>query len=60
MAIKEDADVIRARIRELQGEIKVEQARLGVVRARCAHPDKFRRSTMGDVGWHCPDCGWGT
>ena len=58
--IKEDADAIRVRIRELRGEVTVEQARLRVVQARCDHIDKFRRSTMGDVGWYCPECGWGT
>ncbi len=58
--IKEDADAVRVRIRELRGEVTVEQARLRVVQARCEHPDKYRTSTMGDSGWHCPECGWGT
>jgi len=58
--IKEDADAIRDRIRDLRGEIEVETARLRVVQARCRHPDKFEYSAMGDLGWKCPDCGWAT
>lgn len=60
MSIKDDADAIRARIRELRGEIRIEEARLGVVRARCSHPHIYETSCMGDLGTHCPDCGHGT
>ena len=56
--IKTDAEAIRDRIRELQGEVEVERARLRVVQARCRHPNKFKYSVQGDMGEKCPECGW--
>ena len=60
MTIKEDAHVARKRIATLRAQVDVAIAELRVVQAGCGHPDKYKRSTRGEMGWYCPDCGWDT
>lgn len=56
--IKAQRQVHRDRILDLQGEINVERARIGVLVAKCKHPKGYATSCMGDSGWSCPDCGY--
>ena len=45
-------------IKELEAQIKVKRAEIGVVQARCKHPNKVSRSAMGREFWNeCADCG---
>lgn len=58
--IKKKREEIRVTIETRRMEIEIEESRLRLLWRICKHPNKFKRSTMGDLGEHCPDCGWGT
>jgi hypothetical protein len=55
-SIRADVDESKARIRSLNKKIEVEQLRLQIIRTRCAHPNKYLTTVMGDNTWRCPDC----
>jgi hypothetical protein len=36
--------------------IEGQRALLKFYQARCGHPNGYKTSSMGDTGFHCPDC----
>lgn len=52
--------LIREKIVDLESELEGELARLRGVQRKCDHPRAYEKSSMGDSGFHCPDCGKST
>ena len=53
-----EAKKIQAEIQKHNDEIEMLRLKLKQVQRKCEHPNKYKYSAQGDVGWHCPDCEW--
>lgn len=58
--IRDIAKQIDAAINNHKRQIRLLEVQKEQLQDNCKHPDKFRYSAMGEVGWKCPDCGWQT
>lgn len=58
--IKAKIEEIADKIADLKADLQAEYARLENVQRKCDHPNGYKTSSMGDPGFHCPDCGYTT
>lgn len=56
--IREKYNKIKEKIKKYEGQIKIERAKIGVLQDQCEHPNMHKYSACGDIGYHCPDCGY--
>lgn len=61
----EEMNVINSRIEShkdsinrYRAEIESDRARLEYYQNKCGHANGYQTSCMGDLGFHCPDCGY--
>ncbi len=56
--IKDEIKRLDAEITRYENAIELLKLQKKQFQRQCEHPNKYSYSAQGDMGVHCPDCGW--